>query len=367
MSAPSSIYYDELFRAVKNSSIKAMQIAKRGEYALTDAEVKALFKLDKLRGFNGVSKNGFIGAVLAGGANAAFHNESRLSGFKIGNYEFLLDAGLNRKGELSANSTDRAANVATNSLTISGLFRSPLYNSATAYGIRWKKTSDSAWNTYQIGTTIAENSQLSVISQEYIVDATEFLYIEAPFTYDIQLFITNEEGTSYFDYLDITTIPASISLAYGASVASAYASTPGTYYKSKKTLTTIVNSWLFSDNTGTPAPAGYYIDKANPVSTNQYRYYQIGSNGLVTNVGVYTPASRYNVPYSGYDAVSYTNAYNQAVANGWSNVASIWYDSGANLYYTAQAGNTLANGYYMISENEGEVFYHYLINGVKQN
>lgn len=369
MAAPSNKFYTEDIQLSKSGyTTKNILIAIRGEYAISNADLKSVFKIDKLFQLSNGTKSGFVGAVISSGSNYQYHASSRLSGLKISGYNLLKDAGLNRMGDISANVTDRSGNVGNNSFTLTGIFKSAFYNSTTQYGFRWKKTTDSSWNTYQIGTSIAENSQVSITAQQYVVDATEFLYIEAPFTYDIQLYITNEEGTFYFDYLDLSLLPASVSLAYGTSAANAYAATPTTYYKSKKTLTTVVNSWIYSDSNGTTgATSGYYMDKANPVSPGQYRYYQVGSNGLVTNVGTYSVASRNQVPYSGYDLTSYSVAYNQAVANGWSVIGSIWWDSVADIYYTTQTGTTLANGYYMISENDGEVFYHYIIDGIKQN
>ena len=337
------------------------------------SKIKELFKLDGFRIVYVSNIPSFIGYCLQNGANMEYHNPSRVSKLPTPSalsLDVLLfnDAGLNIKSKPIASSSNANASVATNGFIISALFKAPFYNPITSYGVQWKLSTEEIWNTFEIGLNINEKEQIEIVSSSYNIDVTEFLYIEAFKTYNLRAYCTTSEGSLYFNYLSQTPNAAPISLCYSSiSPAQAYSSTPLTFYKSKKTLTTVVDSFIYTESTvPNPANNGYYLDKSNPIGVNQYRYYQL-TDGKVVNVGVYTYVPWVQVAYSAY-ATTYSAALALAESNSWGVIASIYRNDTTGIYYTVSGGSTIvADGYYMISRYENEdPFYLYIINGIAQ-
>lgn len=202
MTAPSSKYHSNDITFTKSGqSNKVLQMALKSEYsALTDAQIREKFKIDKLRATVKGSDTCFVGAInLNAGVNHKFHNSARVSTVKIGSYTFLNDAGLNRKAEAEvvtvlntdATSTDQSIQ---NFPPIPGSVRvfysiySPLYNPVTSAVIEMlREGTSSTWDTiHTIGSISADTLSTGYIDNPSGINLTGNHLFRAR--------VTNEEG-----------------------------------------------------------------------------------------------------------------------------------------------------------------------------
>lgn len=334
------------------------------------AKIKDIFKID---GWIQVAKGtattpdmGFIGYCNSrNSGNGLYHKTERFSGVRVpttaqASAELLNDGGLNRKGTLAINTgiNNTTSDLANNGFKITLDFRSSFYNATTAYGVKWRKQGDTPYNTVTIGTLAAKIKE-SKTAFSVDVDPTDTLFVEAPFVYEINAFITNEEGTTLGALNNVTIVPITLSLYYGTTRENAYANgTAVNYYKSRRLDE---GATLYSNSTATiPVAAGFYMDKSG---TAPYFYYECNASGLVIGFGEYNPsASRILYEPSGLGSTE-ANAITDANSTSWVPKYTIYIDNDG-FWYANATGITLASdGYYVIGDSELSYEVIHLIDG----
>lgn len=337
------------------------------------AKIKDIFKID---GWVQVAKGtattpdmGFIGYCNSRtSGNGLYHKTERFSGVRVptsaqASAELLNDAGLNLKGTLTINSgiTNTESDLANNGFKITLDYRSSFYNATTAYGVQWRKQGDTPYNSVTIGT-IAAKIKESKTAFSVDVDPTDTLFVEAPFTYEINAFITNEEGTILGALNNVTIVPITLSLYYGTTRENAYANgTAVNYYKSRRLDegATLYDNLAATD----PVAAGFYMDKSG---TAPYFYYECDANGVVIGIGEYNPsATRVLYEPSGLGSTE-ANAITDANSTSWVPKYTIYLDNDG-YWYANSTGTTLAaDGYYVVGDSELSYETIYLIGGLQQ-
>lgn len=337
------------------------------------AKIKGIFKID---GWVQVAKGtattpdmGFIGYCNSRtSGNGLYHKTERFSGVRVptttqASTELLNDAGLNVKGTLAINSgiTNTESDLANNGFKITLDYRSSFYNATTAYGVQWRKQGDTPYNSVTIGT-IAAKIKESKTAFSVDVDPTDTLFVEAPFVYEINAFITNEEGTILGALNNVTIVPITLSLYYGTTRENAYANgTAVNYYKSRRLDE---GATLYDNSSATdPVAAGFYMDKSG---TAPYFYYECDANGVVIGIGEYNPsATRVLYEPSGLGSTE-ANAITDANSTSWIPKYTIYLDNDG-YWYANSTGTTLAaDGYYVVGDSELSYETIYLIGGLQQ-
>lgn len=396
MAAPSSVYKDFKTRRRKAGTPDVdidLYIAKflqnttppsgddwgDGYFNSTDTEVQKIAKIKdifKIDGWVQVAKGtattpdmGFIGYCNSRtSGNGLYHKTERFSGVRVpttaqASAELLNDGSLNLKGTLTINSgiTNTESDLANNGFKITLDFRSSYYNSTTAYGVQWRKQGDTAYNSKTIGT-IAAKIKESKTAFSVDVDPTDTLFVEAPFVYEINAFITNEEGTILGALNNVTIVPITLSLYYGTTRENAYANgTAVNYYKSRRLDE---GATLYSNSTATiPVAAGFYMDKSGSAP---YFYYECDADGIVIGIGEYNPSvARVLYEPSGLGSTE-ANAITDANSTSWVPKYTIYLDNDG-YWYANSTGTTLASdGYYVVGDSELSYETIYLIGGLQQ-
>lgn len=339
------------------------------------AKIKDIFKID---GFllvakgavdGSASETGFIGYCNSKTTgNGAFHKTERFSGVKISTTtnteaELLNDGSLNVKGTIVVgNGTYITPDLANNGFTLTSTFKSSYYNITSSYGINWRKQGDTVYNTKILGT-MDKKEKASFVTQTIDVDPSDILYVEAPNTYEIQGFITNEEGTTVVQMLNVTMTPVLMQFAYGTTLENAYLyGTNVNYYRNRR-LTE--GGILYSNSSGTiPVTAGFYMDKSGSAP---FYYIECDSNGTILGFGEYDPTiARILYKPSGW-GYSINDAINDANSTGWTPRYSIYFDPKDNKWYADNIGINLAyDGYWLIGDNEYSYEEIQLVNGIQQ-
>ena len=326
------------------------------------ATVKSLFYLDKVLRDSTLSPNGFIGIVTTA-SKIAMHNSSRLFAMKDGAGYYCLDAGLNTKGELIlGGGTYITSDLSNNGFKLTATYKSSYFNNTTSYGINWRKQGTSTYTTKSLGTINSETS-VSLSTQIIDVDGSDTLFVEAPYTYEVQAFITNSEGTTLQQLLNVTMSPLATSYAFGTTTENAYLyGNSTTYYRSRRQLE---GGTLYSNSSGTiPVAAGFYMDKTGSAP---YFYVQCNSSGQIIGFSEYNPAAS-RVAYwpSGFGG-TLAEALIDANSKGWNSSYTIYLDLGDSKYYSGTTGDTyVANGYWVIGDNDQNYEEIHTINGVAQ-
>lgn len=337
------------------------------DWSAANTKIKSIFKVD---GFlcvpKGTTENGFIGFCYSRtSGNGLYHKTERFSGVRVpttvnASAELLNDAGLNVKGTLAINTgiTNATSNLASNGFNITLDFRSSYYNATTAYGIKWRKQGDTPYNSVTIGTLAAKIKE-SKTAFSVDVDPTDTLFVEAPNIYEINAFITNEEGTILGALNNVTIVPITLSLYYGTTRENAYANgTAVNYYKSRRLDE---GATLYDNLSATdPVAAGFYMDKSGSAP---YFYYECDASGIVIGFGEYNPsASRILYEPSGLGSTE-ANAITDANSTSWVPKYTIYIDNDG-YWYAAATGLTLAaDGYYVIGDSELSYEVIHLIDG----
>ena len=343
------------------------------------AKIKDIFKIDGLclvakgAADGSAAETGFIGYCNSrNSGNGLYHKTERFSGLKVpigasgggaaSTGELLNDGSLNVMGTITAGAgTYITPDPANNGFALTANYRSSYYNATTAYGIKWRKQGDSTYNTKSLGT-IGVKTKVALSAQSIDVDPTDTLYVEAPNIYEIQGFITNEEGTTILQFLNVTMTPITLSLYYGTTRENAYAyGTAVNYYKSKRIDE---GATLYDNSTATdPVAAGFYMDKSG---TAPYFYYECDSSGVIIGIGEYNPsASRILYEPSGWGTTE-ANAITDANSTSWIPKYTIYLDNDGK-WYANSTGTTLAtDGYWLVGDSEFSYESIYLINGIQQ-
>lgn len=393
MAAPSTVYKDfktrrrkagtpnvdiDLFIAkfLQNTTPPSGDAWGDGYFNSTDTEAQKIAKIKdifKIDGWIQVAKGtattpdmGFIGYCFSrNSGNGLYHKTERFSGVRVpttaqASAELLNDAGLNLKGTLAINTgiNNTTSDLANNGFKITLDFRSSFYNATTAYGVKWRKQGDTPYNTVTIGTLAAKVKE-SKTAFSVDVDPTDTLFVEAPFIYEINAFITNEEGTTLGALNNVTIVPITLSLYYGTTRENAYANgTAVNYYKSRRLDE---GATLYSNSTATiPVAAGFYMDKSG---TAPYFYYECNASGLVIGFGEYNP-SVIRVLYepSGLGSTE-ANAITDANSTSWVPKYTIYLDNDGFWYANATGITLAADGYYVIGDSELSYEVIHLIDG----
>lgn len=335
-----------------------------------DAKIRDIFKID---GFavmvEGDGDKTFVGFCYSRTSpNGLYHKTERFSGVKVPiatntTAELLIDAGLNRKGTLTINSgiTNAESDLANNGFKITLDYRSSFYNATTAYGIQWRKQGDTPYNSKTIGT-IATKVKESKSAFSIDVDPTDTLFVEAPFVYEINAFITNEEGTILGALNNVTIVPITLSLYYGTTRENAYLyGTAVNYYKSRRLDE---GATLYSNSTATiPVAAGFYMDKTG---TAPYFYYECNASGVVIGIGEYNPSvMRVLYEPSGLGSTE-ANAITDANSSSWVPKYTIYLDNDGYWYANSTGITLAADGYYLVGDSELSYETIYLIGGLQQ-
>lgn len=392
MAAPSTVYKDfktrrrkagtpdvdiDLFIAkfLQNTTPPSGDDWGDGYFNSTDTEVQKIAKIKdifKIDGWVQVAKGtattpdmGFIGYCFSrNSGNGLYHKTERFSGVRVptsaqASAELLNDAGLNVKGTLAINSgiTNTESDLANNGFKITLDFRSSYYNSTTAYGVQWRKQGDTPYNSVTIGT-IAAKVKESKSAFAVDVDATDTLFVEAPNIYEINAFITNEEGTILGALNNVTIVPITLSLYYGTTRENAYNGTAVNYYKSRRLDE---GATLYDNSSATdPVAAGFYMDKSG---TAPYFYYECNSSGVIIGIGEYNPsASRVLYEPSGLGSTE-ANAITDANSTSWVPKYTIYIDNDGFWYANATGITLAADGYYVIGDSELSYEVIHLIDG----
>ena len=360
------------------------------------AKIKDIFKIDGwvqvAKGTATTPEMGFIGycnSRISG--NGLYHKTERFSGVRVlttaqASAELLNDAGLNAKGRVtsSASTGSRAtADLLNNGFKITASFRSAFYNATTGYGIKWRLyLSNDTYNYKSIGT-IAPKVKESKTAFSVDVDPIDNLYIEAPNTYEVMAYITNEEGTIDLHLDNVVVNPAERAFYWGNDIYGAWLyGSSDTYLQTRRKM---LGSTLYEELVPTPTPvdAGYYVDKIYSESSlgNGYYYVVCNSSGVVTLEGIFSGQLRTTYGHCGYGT---TLALALAAADSdadidisgvhWQSppysayLYSIAYDPNDNKWYNGEAGTTQAiNGFYVRGENEFKYYWWQISSGVRVN
>ena len=283
----------------------------------------------------------------------------------INNKKVLIDS-LNTRGSMQlGGGTYIVGDLANNGFKLTMNFKSAYYVNTSSYGIKWRlKSTQGAWNTLQLGSIIAEATQVSLNEQTIDVDPTDILFLEAPNTYEVIGYITNEEGTKEIQLLDVAVTPLAQALAYGTTRENAYLASESTYYLSKRL---VEDATLYSNSTATiPVSAGFYMQKT-PLENNNYLYYECDSSGLIIGVGEYNPnAGRVLYRPAGWGA-TLPDALTDAESSNWVEKYTIYQDNVDYKFYANETGLTLVNdGYYVIGDSDESYELLYIIDGILQ-
>ena len=337
------------------------------------AKIKDIFKIDGwlqvAKGTATTPEMGFIGYCNSRtSGNGLYHKTERFSGVRVptsaqASAELFNDAGLNVKGTLAINSgiTNTESDLANNGFKITLDYRSSYYNSTTAYGVQWRKQGDTPYNSKTIGTIAAKIKEVKT-AFSVDVDPTDTLFVEAPYTYEVNAFITNEEGTILGALNNVTIVPITLSLYYGTTRENAYNNgTAVNYYKSRR----IDEGATLYDNLAAtdPVAAGFYMDKSG---TAPYFYYECNASGVVIGIGEYNPsASRVLYVPSGLGSTE-ANAITDANSTSWVPKYTIYLDNDG-YWYANSTGTTLAtDGYYIVGDSELSYELIHLVSGLQQ-
>lgn len=274
MAAPSNKYFSPDTMTFRKTGYADKQhlLALRGEYALTDAQVKDLFKIDKLRPLTKGANSVFVGSINPNQDNMRYHNASRLGGVKIGNYEFLKDAGLNRKGDASVitvlntqtsdyNSLIENYPPRINDIRLFYWLYSPIYN-ATTGALIYASKDGSMWTQIgSYGSLSADASTVQYIDNPSYVDVSGNMYFKAT--------ITNDEGVFTSDiYTALIKMALSV-MKYDSSQAS-YAYLSGTNRNVYR------DTLEFLDYANNPTPTRLYKDENTPPTNQDSGYFVFG-------------------------------------------------------------------------------------------
>lgn len=397
MAAPSTVYKDfkarrrkagtpdvdiDLFIAkfLQNTTPPSGDNWSDGYFNSTDTEaqkiakIKDIFKIDGwvqvAKGTATTPEMGFIGYCNSrNSGNGLYHKTERFSGVRVptsaqASAELLNDAGLNVKGTLAINSgiTNTESDLANNGFKITLDFRSSYYNSTTAYGVQWRKQGDTPYNTVNLASPPAAKIKESKTAFSVDVDPTDTLFVEAPFVYEINAFITNEEGTILGALNNVTIVPITLSLYYGTTRENAYANgTAVNYYKSRRLDE---GATLYDNSSATdPVAAGFYMDKSG---TAPYFYYECDADGIVIGIGEYNPsATRVLYEPSGLGSTE-ANAITDANSTSWVPKYTIYLDNDGYWYANSTGVTLAADGYYVVGDSELSYELIRLIGGLQQ-
>lgn len=356
---------------------KVHRLALRDIYSLTDIQVKNLFKLDKLRPMT-KSLNAFVGAVNPLQDNARYHNAERLGGVKIGNYEFLKDAGLNRKGDaliliiLNTDTTDYNSLLENYSPRINDVriffwLYSPIYNPITG-GLIYASKDNYIWTQIgSYGSLSANTDIVQYIDNPLFIDVSGDMYFKAT--------VTNEEGTFTSDIYTASIKMALSVMKYDANLAS-------TAYSNGVSKNVYRNTREFFDYANNPSPTRLYSDE-NTSPTNQspgyfvlgeiwYSYFYNSKLGYMAILekgnclpGGYPTGDPNNIThtyeqidYSGFDR-DYLSDAEYEVNSGNYQYGSIYFEHVINyednteiIYAYSDSGRTIlaGQGYYVCGE-----------------
>jgi hypothetical protein len=272
--------------------------------------------------------------------------------------------------------------LANNGFKITLDYQSSFYNATTAYGIQWRKQGDTPYNSITIGT-IAPKVKESKTAFSVDVDPIDNLYIEAPNTYEVMAYITNDEGTIDLHLDNVVVSPAERALYWGNDIYGAWLyGSSDTYLQTRRKM---LGSTLYEELVPTPTPvdAGYYVDKVYSETSlgNGYYYVVCNSSGVVTLEGIFSGQLRTTYGHCGYGT---TLALALAAADSdadidisgvhWQSppysayLYSIAYDPNDNKWYNGEAGTTQAiDGFYVRGENEFKYYWWQISSGVRVN
>ena len=360
----------------------------------SDAKIRDIFKLD---GFAVMVKGGgektFVGFCYSRtSSNGLYHKTERFSGAKVPistnlEAELLIDGGLNRKPEVNSTATtgNRAtADLLNNGFKITAKFRSAFYNATTAHGLKWRLyLSSDPYNSVSIGTIPEgkESSPTTYSAYSVDVDPIDNLYIEAPNTYEVRAYITNEEGTTELHLDNVVVSPAERTFYFGNDIYGAWLyGSSDTYLQTRRKM---LGSILYEELVPTPTPvdAGYYVDKVYSETSlgNGYYYVVCNSSGVVTLEGIFSGQLRTTYGHCGYGT---TLALALAAADSdadidisgvhWQSppysayLYSIAYDPNDSKWYNGEAGTIQAtDGFYVRGENEFKYYWWQISSGVR--
>lgn len=357
------------------------------------AKIKDIFKID---GFllvakgavdGSASETGFIGYCNSKTTgNGAFHKTERFSGVKISTTtnteaELLNDGSLNVKGTIVVgNGTYITPDLANNGFTLTSTFKSSYYNITSSYGINWRKQGDTVYNTKILGT-MDKKEKASFVTQTIDVDPSDILYVEAPNTYEVRAYITNEEGTTELHLGNVVVSPAARTFYFGNDIYGAWLyGTSDTYLQTRRKM---LGSILYEELVPTPTPvdAGYYVDKVYSETSlgNGYYYVVCNSSGVVTLEGIFSGQLRTTYGHCGYGttlalALASANSDADIDISGvhWQSppysayLYSIAYDPNDSKWYNGEAGTIQAtDGFYVRGENEFKYYWWQISSGVR--
>lgn len=245
---------------------------------------KTRFYLDEVIG----GKEGVVGCVTIGGANANYHNLTTRGGKgRIGNMQILNDGGLNTKGDTSITST--TSDLKNGGLDITVNYKSAFYVDTDFY-LRARIGSGS-WTNYFV-KSLTMNQTITDTNRKVDIDAS--LPLNAGDLLEVQAYSSNVEGDSPTTVSQFVTIKAWLKkMKYGTTPQLAYErTTTEDVYVSTHYLD--IGSTLYSnENTGAVPPVGFYMN----VEDNFY--VEINSSGIVINKNEYFPSSPLNYVPSG--------------------------------------------------------------------
>lgn len=366
------------------------------------SNILALFYLDEIQAiktFDGTNyRVGFVGMVIVGGTNAAFHKSTRFSGCRpkntSSNFEYLNDAGLNTLGNIIPGAWPNViADLLNNSIKLTSIIKSAFYTANNKWGVKMKcigiqdHPENPANYTESVFTTVHEKTiglNTTLTLTEYPVNVGDY-YLVAPNRYEVRHYITNDEGTTERDMWTVTMNLYGRSCTFGSTLIEA--STPGyianTRYFNAVTLiwkdaitgnpadATTPMTYLFTDLAGSNvAPDGFYMFAE--IYNNHRGYVQVsGGNGGIVGWDEPTPdhpdggfdlgSLRLEIPYYGYGNTIVV-AYADAESNGFVTPKGFMYEENIDGVVTMFAGQVPSTtrkgaGYYILSEGYGEFPY----------
>ncbi|MFD2163664.1 hypothetical protein ACFSJU_14740 [Paradesertivirga mongoliensis] len=290
--APSTAYYKNALAKLPlhiPGVIKYDAFPAINTYGTLD-QVKALFFLDYVLQVAhkeaGVLQYSFIGAVIVGGANEAYHAAARKFkasvpvkiGGVIRNVYLLNDAGLNTKGKVTV---PVVVNRQNTQIRFQGRWYSAFYHPTSNYGFEFYTLGDVPKNgTISIGTIAAAGSDETDLNHLVQTDLTgtnpgDQLYFRS--------FIVNQEGTKYSDwYSAILVRPVAVKrAATGPEYASCNLSPEIQEFTVYTTAITLaVGEFIFQDEARTtPALNGSY----RYASLTGFNYFFIVDGAIVTD------------------------------------------------------------------------------------
>lgn len=365
--------------------------------ATKKANILSIFYLDEIqtvRTFDGTNyRSGFLGLVIVGGENAAFHKSTRFSGKRLRTtvyiYEFLNDAGLNTLGNIIPGTWPNViADLLNNSIKITSIIKSAFYSANNKWGVKMKcigiqdHPENPANYTESTFTTVHEETiglNTTKTLTEYPINVGEYFLI-APNRYEVKHYITNDEGTTERDMWTVTMNLYLRSCSFGSTLIEASLSSPIDRYFNATTLIWkdaitgnpadigVSMSCVFSNEGGTiPVIDGFYMFAES--YNNHKGYVEVsGGNGQIigwdepseTNPGGGFDLGTLRATIAYYGVASNLNvAYGAAVANGFVDPAGYMYEENIDGVVTMFSGQkpSIARkpaGYYILAEGYGE-------------